>query len=86
MMRGKIEMTYKIRESVKLIFEFLDKNLICQANFFSIKKLRFTRQSLPFSMNFNYQNPANTRLIQPKNQTKSSQKSHPALSAPPIPE
>jgi hypothetical protein len=40
MMRGKIEMTYKIRESVKLIFEFLDKNLICQANFFLDQKVK----------------------------------------------
>jgi hypothetical protein len=33
MMRGKIEMTNKIRDSVKLIFEFLVKNSIGKANF-----------------------------------------------------
>jgi len=39
MMRGKIEMTDKIRESVKLIFEFLDKNSISKANFFLDKNV-----------------------------------------------
>ena len=34
MMRGKIEMTNKIRESVNLIFEFLNTNSISKANFF----------------------------------------------------
>jgi hypothetical protein len=40
MMRGKIQMTGKIRESVKLIFEFLDKNSIGKANFFLDKNVK----------------------------------------------
>jgi hypothetical protein len=40
MMRGKIQMTGKINESVKLIFEFLDKNSIGKANFFLDKNVK----------------------------------------------
>jgi hypothetical protein len=40
MMRGKIQMTNKTRDSVKLIFEFLVKNSISKANFFLDKNVK----------------------------------------------
>lgn len=40
MMRGKIEMTCKTRDSVKLMFEFLGNNSISKANFFLDKNVK----------------------------------------------
>jgi hypothetical protein len=40
MMRGKIQMTNKTRDSVKLIFEFLVKNSISKANFLLDKNIK----------------------------------------------